>query len=144
MLTCKCLRVFVVDKDPSVASQLAMTLIGIGHSVRFFTDGFQVLDIARDDMPDVLVAAIALPKLSGVELALLIRESCPLCSVVLISALPSTRDLLAVFKEQSYPFDLLTEPVHAEVLITKVETYARRSLPFLVKSGENWESEPLY
>ncbi|MES1207053.1 MAG: ATP-binding protein [Pseudomonadota bacterium] len=66
-------RILVADDNVDAAESLAMILELLGHETRTAHDGAQALEIARVFQPDAMVVDIAMPKLSGHELARLVR-----------------------------------------------------------------------
>jgi CheY-like chemotaxis protein len=67
-------RVLVVDDNRDAADSLS-TLIGmLGHEVHTAYDGFEAVEAASEFHPDVVLLDIGLPRISGYEAALRIRE----------------------------------------------------------------------
>ncbi len=127
MSTLNSLRVFVVDDEPVIASTLTLILMAKGYSARSFTDPFLSLQAAETDKPDILIADITMPNLSGIHLAVKLRALYPAMHVLLISGLVSVRDQLAEVKTEGSEFEVVTKPVHPEILLSKVEAFSRRS-----------------
>lgn len=77
-------RVFVVDDENVIASTLAMILrLQGGFNARSFTKPHDALKAARLDPPDLLISDVVMPLLSGIELAVQVREHCSDCKVLL-------------------------------------------------------------
>ena len=68
------LRVLVVDDDPDVAETLARAFRLAGHEVVVAYSGPAALVLAEVHDPHVVVSDIAMPVMSGYELAARIRE----------------------------------------------------------------------
>jgi CheY-like chemotaxis protein len=79
------LRVLVVDDCPDTTDTLALLLEMWGHAVWVAHDGPTALEIARDCRPDVLLSDIALPGLSGWELARQMRALAGLSKALLVA-----------------------------------------------------------
>jgi DNA-binding response OmpR family regulator len=67
------LRVLIADDERDTVLTLMMLLRDEGHEVRGVYTGRQVLDAVRGFDPDVVVLDIAMPELSGWEVARTIR-----------------------------------------------------------------------
>src|SRR5687768_15504313 len=67
------LRILIADDERDTVLTLMMLLRDEGHDVRGVYSGRQVLDAVRGFDPDVLVLDIAMPDLSGWEVARTIR-----------------------------------------------------------------------
>ena len=63
-----------------------------------------------------------MPEMTGIELALKLRELYPACKVVLISGQAATSSLLQAATEQGYVFDILGKPVPPALLIKHVRS----------------------
>jgi len=61
-----------------------------------------------------------MPEMSGIELALQIRESCPDCKVLLFSGQAATANLLEKARADGHDFELLSKPVHPSDLLAKI------------------------
>jgi len=66
-------RILVVDDNVDAAQSLGFLLTLAGHELHVAHDGEQAVVMARDLQPDVALIDIGLPKLSGYEVAQLIR-----------------------------------------------------------------------
>jgi CheY-like chemotaxis protein/anti-sigma regulatory factor (Ser/Thr protein kinase) len=78
-------RLLVVDDNVDAANALRYLLENDGHEVKVAGDGAAGLALARDFRPDVLLLDIGLPRLSGYEIAKLIRSDDSLRNVVIIA-----------------------------------------------------------
>ena len=92
--------IFVVDDEPVIASSLAAILQMNGFSARFFTCPLEALAAARSESPDLVISDVAMPGISGIDLAIQMRAQYPGCKILLFSGQAATLDLLegAVFK----------------------------------------------
>jgi FixJ family two-component response regulator len=113
-------RIFVVDDERTIAASLAAILQMHGFSARYFVDPLEALDAARVEAPDLLITDVAMPQLSGVDLAMRIQEECPACKVLLFSGQAATADLLKGAHEQGHDFRLLAKPIHPSDLLSEI------------------------
>jgi CheY-like chemotaxis protein len=114
------LCVFVVDDEPVIASTLAAILQMNGFSSRFFTCPLEALNAARVKAPDLLISDVAMPGISGVDLAIQMRTQYPMCKILLFSGQAATADLLEDAHAKGRDFDLLLKPVPPAELLFKV------------------------
>lgn len=115
-------RVFVVDDEHVIASTLASILNFHGYSARFFTEPMHSLAAALSDVPDLLISDVAMPSLSGVDLAIQMRAQCPKCKILLFSGQATTLNLLANASAQGHDFHLLLKPIHPSELLAQMGT----------------------
>lgn len=107
-----------------MASTLAAILQMNGLAGRFFFDPLEALDAAQAEEPDVLISDVVMPGLSGVELAIRMREICPTCKVLLFSGQAETANLLQAARAQGHDFQLISKPIHPADLLSKIEKMA--------------------
>ncbi len=112
--------VFVVDDEEVIASTLGMILLQGGFRARSFSKPLEALQAARLEAPDLLIADVVMPLLSGIELAILVREHCPDCKVLLFSGKAATAYLLEDARADGHEFELLSKPVHPSDLLAKI------------------------
>jgi len=123
-------RVFVVDDEDVIATTLAMILrLQGGFQARSFTNPLDALSVALKDAPDLLISDVVMPQMSGIELAIQVRQHCPDCKVLLFSGQASTASLLETAREQGYDFELLLKPVHPSDLLAKIRSLTEPTPP---------------
>ena len=61
-----------------------------------------------------------MPALSGVDLAVQIKEKCPNCKILLFSGQAGTTDLLTAAQKQGHNFPLVAKPIHPADLILRI------------------------
>jgi CheY-like chemotaxis protein len=78
--------VLVVEDDEAINSLVTRILTGWGYSVRRAGDGLEALQEIERSRPDLVLADIMMPRISGIELVELLREREIEVPIVLISA----------------------------------------------------------
>jgi CheY-like chemotaxis protein len=121
-------RVFVVDDEFSIASTLALVLHHLDFDATSFAGPLDALQAATTRAPDVLVSNIEMPDLSGVELAIRMREIVPDCKVILFSGQASTVDLLNTAEANGQNFEVLLKPVHPTALVKRIRELTGESV----------------
>lgn len=112
--------VFVVDDEEVIATTLGMILVQGGFRARSFSKPLEALQAAQLEAPDLLISDVVMPVLSGVELAIQVRERFPDCKVLLFSGKAATAYLLDAARAAGYDFELLSKPVHPADLLAKL------------------------
>jgi CheY-like chemotaxis protein len=113
-------RIFVVDDEPVIASSLAAILRTNGFSARFFTSPLEALAAARSESPDLVISDVAMPGISGIELAIQMKAQCPNCKILLFSGQAATLDLLEGARTRGYDFRLLQKPVYPSEFLSEI------------------------
>jgi DNA-binding NtrC family response regulator len=114
-------RVFLVDDEHLIVSTLARILNLRGFDARSFTEPLLALEAARAQAPDLLISDVVMPQLSGIELAVQVQGDCPRCKVILFSGQANSSAFLAAHEETTRRFEMLSKPVHPEVLLEAIE-----------------------
>jgi DNA-binding response OmpR family regulator len=116
----KGLRVLIVDDEPMIANTLMQILNASGFEARAVYDGNEATHSAELWKPDVLLTDVMLRGISGVDVAVHVAEKLPACRVILFSGQASTADLLERASEKGHHFEILTKPLHPEILLRKL------------------------
>ena len=117
-------RVFVVDDEHVIASTLATILRLNGYSATSFTSPLEVLAAARLNAPDLLISDVAMPDISGIDLAIQMKILHPECKILLFSGHAATQDLLEDARSQGHDFRMLSKPVHPSEMLSTEEALA--------------------
>ena len=99
-----------------------MILTAQGFDVTPFSDPLLALEALQTNAPDLLIADVVMPQLSGGELAIVVRETCPTCRVLLFSGHTATEQMLESARAQGYDFAILAKPVHPLDMLATVRS----------------------
>jgi DNA-binding NtrC family response regulator len=117
-------RIFVVDDEVIIASTLATILQVNGFDAVSFTEPLEALSAAHLKAPDLLITDVVMPKLSGIDLAIALKEEYPDCRVLLFSGQAATANLLQTAQLKGYDFELLSKPIHPTDFLKKIKYVA--------------------
>lgn len=121
-------RIFVVDDEFIIASTLATILQRNGFDAVFFTEPLAVLPAARQQAPDLLITDVMMPGLSGIDLAIALKQEFPNCKVLLFSGQAATANLLEEARLKGHDFELLSKPIHPTEFLKKIKNVAEESV----------------
>ncbi|TCL68361.1 PAS domain-containing sensor histidine kinase [Rhizobium sp. BK251] len=79
------LRILVVDDDSLVLKNTTLMLVDLGHSVLEAEGGEEALDILRHQRVDLVVSDHAMPRMTGSQLAEIIRGEWPQLPIILVT-----------------------------------------------------------
>jgi CheY-like chemotaxis protein len=74
----------IVDDDPSIVAMLTTRLRSCGYQLVTATDGELAVERAREHRPDLILLDVMMPKMSGWEVAKLLRSDDELSSIKII------------------------------------------------------------
>ena len=112
--------VFVIDDEVLVADSIAMILRLNGYRALALYDPESAIAQLEITRPAVVISDVEMPGMNGVELAVLIRERCPDCRILLFSGHVATIDLLDAARRKGYVFDVLQKPIPPAELLAKI------------------------
>ena len=116
----RAIRVLVADDERTIANTLARILSASGFDATAVYSGERALEAAKEVKPDVLITDVIMTGMTGIEAAIRITEIAPECRVILFSGQASTADLLARAESKGHHFEILTKPVHPQVLLDRL------------------------
>jgi DNA-binding NtrC family response regulator len=119
--------VFVVDDETCIADTLAVILRKAGYVVSAFYNAESALSHAESCCPELVISDVAMPGMSGVEMAVLFRERHPACKILLFSGCAWTADLLENVRGQGYDFELLAKPIYPTDLLARLASVSCES-----------------
>jgi two-component system, chemotaxis family, chemotaxis protein CheY len=105
------MRILIVDDDQFVRTVLRDILAPTGHQVSEATNGAEALERIRDQVPDLVILDLLMPKMSGMEALKEIRRMEPRSKVVVITSLAS--DALAEEAMRFGASGFVVKPFHA-------------------------------
>jgi CheY-like chemotaxis protein len=103
--------VLVVDDERIIADTLSLILSKSGYEVLTAYDGMGALKLAAEVVPNLLIADVVMPEMTGIELASILIRKHPECQVLLFSGQAANLDLPEKAGASGHDFRLLTKPV---------------------------------
>ena len=117
--------VMVVDDDQDLAEMLGIVLTGAGIDVDLVSRGDEVLEVFRNNPPDLVLLDVMLPGLDGIEVCKLIRAE-SMVPIVMLSAKGETQDIVRGLEAGAD--DYMQKPFRDKAeLIARIRTRLRRT-----------------
>jgi DNA-binding NtrC family response regulator len=113
-------RIFVVDDERPIADTLVVILRQSGYEASAFYNAQSALEQIESLCPELVITDVVMPGMSGVEMAVLIKERHPACKILLLSGNAATLDMLKQAREKGHYFELLAKPIHPTDLLAKI------------------------
>lgn len=112
--------VLVVDDETVIADTLVTILSRNGFAAIAAYEGASALEIAEAIPPNLLLSDIAMPRMTGIELAVAISNKFADCKILLFSGQANTSDLLSKAYAAGVNFPMLTKPIHPSLLLERI------------------------
>ncbi|MGA2652594.1 MAG: response regulator [Terracidiphilus sp.] len=78
-------KLLIVDDEHSIRTSMSQVLTAVGYQVRYAEDGLSALVEMRNEVPDILLADLIMPGMSGHELLSVVRRRFPSIQVIAMS-----------------------------------------------------------
>ncbi len=110
-------KILVADDNDDIRDMLALLLRRLGHEVVVAADGETAVAMAAQEMPDLILMDVMMPRLSGLEAARKIHEIAALNTVPIVAISAFRNPLVentntSTFRWHAY----LTKPVNTDEL----------------------------
>jgi two-component system response regulator MtrA len=117
--------VMVVDDDQDLAEMLGIVLTGAGIDVDLVSRGDEVLDVFRNNPPDLVLLDVMLPGLDGIEVCKLISAE-SMVPIIMLTAKGDSHDVVRGL--EAGEDDYMVKPFrHPSELIARIRTRLRRT-----------------
>ncbi len=121
------LEVVVVDDTPDLRDLLRLALERRGEFrvVAQAANGQEGIDLVRTHQPEVVLLDIAMPVMDGLEALPLIREACPMATVVMLSGFGATEMTERALASGADGYVQKGQPINA--LLAKVRSFTEQT-----------------
>ena len=120
-------RILVVEDEPDVARFVQRGLIYAGYTVDVAHEGQEGLNLARDNVPDLVVLDVMLPDMDGLEVCRRLRRGDPDLPILMLTAKDAVPDRVAGLDAGAD--DYLVKPFAFDELLARIRALLRRAQP---------------
>ena len=115
--------IVLVDDDRNILTSVSMALEAEGFNVRTYGDGDEALRGLQDNMPDLVVLDIKMPRLDGMETLARLRQTSQVPVIFLTSKDDEVDELLGLRMGAD---DYIKKPFSQRLLIERIRSLLRR------------------
>jgi DNA-binding response OmpR family regulator len=115
-------RILIVEDEKVVADTLGQILAANGYEIHVVYSAEDAISLVASWTPDVAILDVMLPKMNGIELAVILKENLAACHVLLFSGQPSVESLMQKASNEGHQFEILAKPVHPTVMLNAIST----------------------
>lgn len=115
----------VLDDDNAVRQTWTIIFRQQGYEVVPVERGEAAITAARNRAPDLLLADIRLPDMTGIEAARRVQQIAPSCHVLLISGDGDSSEALEEARARGTHFEVLPKPISPPDLIQRIASYLK-------------------
>jgi two-component system, OmpR family, alkaline phosphatase synthesis response regulator PhoP len=129
-------KILLVDDEPDILTFIKYNLSKEGYIVFTASNGLEALEIAKKELPALIILDVMMPDMDGIETCSKLREIKSLKDVVIAFLTARSEDYSQIAGFDSGADDYINKPVKPKVLVSRVKALIRR-----VKNTENTSVE---
>ncbi len=114
----------LVDDERNIVQPLSLALEAEGYRVRTFADGQEAFERLNDDLPDLGIFDIKMPRMDGMELLRRVRQKSDMPVIFLTS---KDEEIDELFGLKMGADDYITKPFSSRLVVERVKAVLRRS-----------------
>lgn len=120
-------RILIADDEPAVRQLLELVLAGQGYEVSLAPNGAQLVRMAQERVPDLMLVDLMMPQIDGYEAIRQLRNDTRTAHVpmLILTAKSTLEDVVIGFETGAD--DYITKPFSIEELLLKIDIFLRRS-----------------
>jgi DNA-binding response OmpR family regulator len=116
------MKILIVDDDPLMLEAIRHCLNGEGKDVIAASNGFDAINIAKAEAPDLIISDIMMPEMSGLSLLCLLKQHYySRIPVIIISSLDKADIILSSLGLGAD--DFISKPIDFKRLASRVNSY---------------------
>jgi adenylate cyclase len=118
-------RILIVDDNPTNVKVLQTRLVADGYEIVTAGDGEEALAVAREQVPDLILLDVMMPKLDGFEVCRRLRADAkfPFTPIILVTAMSDPKNVVEGLEAGGDEY--LTKPVDHAALAARVRSMLR-------------------
>ena len=111
--------ILIVEDDPRVGESIRLLLEKRGYSILLAGNGREALQFFRQEMVDLVITDLVMPKMDGMALLEAVKKLRPETEVIVISAQGTIEKAVQAMKMGA--FDFIEKPINPKVIALVVE-----------------------
>ena len=123
-------RILIVEDDRLSLVVLRQLLMAQGYEILHSSEGWDGINRARSEQPDLIVMDIRLPDISGLDATLLLKKDDQTKAIPIIAVTASVTPEDETYALKSGCAAYVTKPVNIGNLLSTVESFLSSSSPY--------------
>jgi DNA-binding response OmpR family regulator len=116
-------KILVVDDEPHVSMIPKQFLERANYQVTIALNGQQALDKIAQEMPDLLITDVQMPKMNGIQLCEIVNRDYPILNKLIIIMTSRTDNDIRVWAEPHSHIELMEKPVSMRRLTARLNEH---------------------
>lgn len=129
------IKILLVDDEPDILEIVGYNLSSGGYQVFTATNGLEAIEVAKKELPNLIILDVMMPKMDGIEACEQLRKLPELSNTIITFLTARNEDYSQVAGFDAGADDYITKPIKPKVLLSKVKSLLRRTS--VEKNDEN-------
>lgn len=121
-------KILIADDDISILELLEYNLKKEGYVIFTSKDGEEALRIAKQEVPDLIILDIMMPKLDGVEVCEKLRADNTFQNTLIVFLTARTEDFTQIACYENGGDDYIVKPIKPKVLASRLKAILKRKI----------------
>jgi len=127
MVDSKAIKILLVDDDPDIQEFMTYNLRKANYTVFSATNGFDALDEAKKQKPDLIILDVMMPGMDGMQVCEKIRSNDLLKDTLICFLTARGEDYSQIAGFDAGADDYITKPIKPAIFLKKIDALLRRS-----------------
>lgn len=119
-------KIFIIEDDEEITGLLRFNLEKQGYKVASAADGYEALNMLREEKPDLILLDIMLPEMDGYDLCRTLRSWDDFKKTPVIMLTAKSDELDVVLGLELGADDYVTKPFSIRELLSRIKAHLRR------------------
>ncbi len=121
------IKILLVDDDPDILEIIGYNLSSGGYSVFTASDGLEAIEVAKKELPELIILDVMMPNMDGIEACEQLRKIPDLSNTIITFLTARNEDYSQVAGFDAGADDYITKPIKPKLLLSKVKGLLRRT-----------------
>jgi len=139
------MKILIVDDEKTIRDSLQLVLSEEGYQTQTSSDGFEALEIIKNELIDVVITDIKMPNLDGMELLNQASKISPDTFFIVMTAYASVNSAIEALRNGAY--DYLIKPIEFDEILVRIKrlynyrklSQENKSLRQHISSGKGYQ-----
>ena len=120
-------KILLVDDEPDILEIVGYNLSSGGYQVFTASNGLEAIEVAKKELPDLIILDVMMPKMDGIEACEQLRKLPELSNTIITFLTARNEDYSQVAGFDAGADDYIAKPIKPKVLLSKVKGLLRRA-----------------
>jgi two-component system, OmpR family, alkaline phosphatase synthesis response regulator PhoP len=121
------IKILLVDDEPDILEILRYNLKKEGYEVFVASNGMEALEVAKRELPQLIVLDVMMPEMDGIETCREIRAHEGLQNVLVTFLSARNEDYTQIAGFEVGADDFITKPVRPRIFVSRIKALLRRT-----------------